>query len=188
VTPAAALFMVQTTGSDPGRLDEELTRLALSLEGADEDVTPELLRERVQVGFTSNQFLLAEAVLAGDLPAALRSLDALEREGLEDFSGRALEASALFPMVSSWLHRSLLSAAKARRLIDDGVDPISAATRAGVHAYQDRFLASVRARKRSWFERGLVALADCERKLREAGEDPVPLLERMVVELSGQRA
>jgi DNA polymerase III delta subunit len=187
LSPAAGLFLVQTVGADPSRLDEELSRLRRGLEGVEGVITPELLHERVEVGFSSTQFLLAEAVLARDLNSALRSLDALEREGLEDAAGRSLESSALFPLVSSWLHRSLLAAAKTRRLIDQGEDPATAATRAGVVAYQDRFLAAVRKQKRTWFERGLVALARCERRLRESGEEPVPLLERMVIELIGTR-
>ncbi len=184
LTAEAALFVVQVVGSEPALLVGELERLAPLFEG--KKIGPGELRSQLTTSFGSTQFELVEALLDGDLKAALRSLNALEREGLRDKEGKRLESGAVFPMVASWLSTCLGNLTQARAEVDGGDSPGAAASRHGGF-FRERFERQLRRHDRSSLALLHEALIRGERRLRTTGEDPILLLERLILEALARR-
>ncbi len=177
--PEAALFLVTVVGGDPGRIDGELSRLSSA--GLSKRPGPEDLRVSLQVSFGASQFDLVDAVLEGDLPAALRANRALYQEGLRDREGKRIEPSAVFPLVSSWMHTCLAKLRAARDEVDSGSSISEAAARHGGF-FRDRFAGQLRRHDRASLARLGEALLRAEVRLRTMGEDPELLLERWISE------
>ena len=183
-THDAALFVVQVVGSEPALLMGELERLVPLFEGR--KIGPAELRSQLTTSFGSSQFELVEALLDGDLKAALRSLNALEREGLRDKEGKRMDAGAVFPMVASWLGTCLGNLMEARAEVDRGESPATAAQRHGGY-FRERFERQLRRSDRESLGRLHDALIRGERRLRRSGEEPILLLERLILESLARR-
>lgn len=181
LTREAALLMVQHVGKAPGELVAELTRLqAQPHQGQRRQIGPEELAGRLSTRFESTQFELAEAVLGGDRRRALRSLRAMFDRGVRKKDGGAMDVGALFPVVSDWLYRSFASALEGRILRDEGVPDRELAARAGVFAFQERYVATVVKNPQPELRRGILQLLECQRALRHSGEEPLVLFEQFV--------
>jgi len=187
LSPDTAWFIVQVSGTDPAVLDGELDRLAPVCAG--ETVDPERLRPLLTIAFGSSQFELVDAILVGDLRAALRSLVAMYRQGLRDRDGKSIDATAVFPMVSSWLVSSLANLIEARAAVDAG-EPERAVVQRYGGFFKGRFAQQLARHDRASLERIHAASVRAERRLRLTGEEPEILLERLLSEtlLVGRRA
>jgi DNA polymerase III delta subunit len=141
---------------------------------------PQDLAGVLSTRFESTPFELAEAVLARDRRRALRSLRAMFDRGLRQKDGAAMDPGGVFPFATSWLYSSFASALEGRLLLDGGVPERDLAARAGVRAFQERFLTSVTRNDQAELRRGILLLLECQRALRHTGEEPQVLLERFV--------
>lgn len=182
LTPEAAWMVVARVGKQPAELVAELRRLQ-GLLGADRKrppLRPEELRGQLTIGFESNPFELAEAVLGGDRRAAQRSVRAMFARGVRGRDGRQVDAGGLFPFTTSWLYQSLARAYEGRLLLDEGVSPRDIPGRVGVRQFGDRFVGEVRKNDLPHLRHGLLALHHCQRMIRMQGEDPEIALERFL--------
>ena len=178
--PNSALFLTEVCGSDPGILDGELTRLAGLVES--KNPTPQEMRSILSAAFESTQFELVEALLEKDLIRSLRSLRALETQGLRDRDGKRLEAGAVFPMVMAWLSSTLEKGFVALRQREEGRSFEEVVQEHGGF-FKERFASWFRKHDRQSLERIQAALVRAETRLRSMGEDPIILLEQMLREV-----
>jgi DNA polymerase III delta subunit len=177
--PSSALFLTEVCGSDPGILDGELTRLAGLVES--KNPSPKEMREVLTLAFESTQFEFVEALLNKDLARVLRSLRALETQGLRDRDGKRLEVGAVFPMVTSWLSTTLEKGFVALRQREEGRSLEEVIQEHGGY-FKERFASWFRKNDRGSLERIQAALVRAETRLRSMGEDPMILLEQMLRE------
>ncbi len=178
--PNSALFLTEVCGSDPGVLDGELTRLASLVKT--KNPTPKEMRSILTTAFESTQFELVEALLEKDLVRSLRSLRALETQGLRDRDGKRLDAGAVFPMVTAWLSSTLEKGFIAMRQREEGRSFEEVVQEHGGY-FKERFASWFRRHDRKSLERMQAALVRAETRLRSMGEDPIILLEQMLREV-----
>ena len=179
LSPDAALFMLEVVGSEPALLEGELERLAPIFEH--KNVQASELRSQLSISFGSSQFEFVDALLGQDLRAALRSLSALYREGLRTKDGQKLEASAVFPMLCSWLDMCLAKLSEAMFCLESGESMAEVVARYGGF-FKDRFEKQLRSLDLPCLARMHDALLRAERRLRVSAEEPQILLERMLLE------
>lgn len=184
----AALLLVGTTGKDPAELLAELRRLALRLRGRRGPIRADTLRGELAVGFRSDQFEFARALLARNRAAAERSLHGMFEHGLQGRES-ATESSGLLAMTVHWLFRELTSLWRARRLVDEGL-PLRelAATLRVPPQGVDRLQQQVRVWSRPALRRALLALHELQREMRRSSEDEHALLSQLVASLCAREA
>lgn len=177
--PNAALFLTEVCGSDPGVLDGELTRLAGLVDR--KNPSPKEMRAVLSTAFESSQFEFVEALLEKDLVRSLRSLRALETQGLRDRDGKRMDTGAVFPMVTSWLSSTLEKGFLALRQREEGRSFEEVVQEHGGY-FKERFASWLRKHDRASLARIQGALLRAETRLRTMGEDPIILLEQMLRE------
>ena len=181
LTPEAALLLMNMVGKDPAECLAELERLAPQLGKSKKAHGPEQIASLLSGSPESTQFELADALLAGDRARTLRSLEALFGRGLRQKDGKVTaDRAAVFPMVTSWLYRSLSNAYEGRFLVDQGVPLRDVPGRLGVRTFVDRFIGQVSDNSEARLRRGLVLLHRAQRELRFTGEDAHWILRRMI--------
>lgn len=181
--PEAAWLLVAQVGKVPAELLAELGRLR-ALFGAEPRNTPlgpADLRGKVTCSFGSTPFEFAEAVLAGDRRAAMRSAHAMFDRSVRSKDGRPMDPGGVLPFTTSWLYQTLATTYEGRQMLDSGVSPRDLAGRCGVRQFADRFVDQVRQHDVGKLQRGLQALHHCQRMSRLSGEEPALLLERFLV-------
>ena len=197
--PDAAYLVITAVGTDPAELVAEMARLRDRVEGAGVSgsgssglgasgagaLGAEDLRGVLTCSFESTPFELADAVLGADRKRALRSLKAIFARGVRGRDGSAVERGGLFPFITSWLYRSLANAYEGRRLLDQGTSLADVPGQLGVRTFTERFREQVRSNSTTQLRLGLLALVDCQRQLRLAGEDPELVLERFLARWFG---
>lgn len=80
ITKPAAEMLIEMIGPELGLLDQELAKLAL-VTNTDNRITPELVKRQVGTWRVKKAWDLIDAVLAGQVPEALRQLDLLLGSG-----------------------------------------------------------------------------------------------------------
>lgn len=178
----AACMMIACVGRQPGELVAELQRLRdqVAAEPGHGELSARDLRDRLNLGFESTPFELAEAVLGGDERAAFRSVRAMFARGVRGRDGKPMDTGGLFPFATSWLYQALAKAYEGRTLLDDGVPAEDVAGRLGVRQFVDRFVRELKRNDRDRLGHGLLALHSCQRASRTQGEEPEVLLERFL--------
>lgn len=180
LTPAAALLLMHTVGTDPAECAAEVERIAVRLGGRRTALSPDDLRQQLSCGFESTPFELAEALLDGDRRRAERSLEAMCARGARAREGEPVDRGGLFPFIASWLYQALAQAYEGRFLRERGVARRDLPARAGVRAFADRFLRQVEANSLPRLRQGLLLLHEAQRELRQSGEEPEWILRRLV--------
>ena len=187
--PDAAYLVITAVGTDPAELVAEMARLRDRAKGAESSGSGALgaedLRGVLTCSFESTPFEFADAVLGADRKRAMRSLKAIFARGVRGRDGSAVERGGLFPFITSWLYRSLANAYEGRRLLDQGTSLADVPGQLGVRTFTERFREQVRSNSTGQLRLGLLALVDCQRQLRLAGEDPELVLERFVARWFG---
>lgn len=179
LTPEAAYLVVSSVGKEPHEIVAELRRLAPGLP-RDKAAGPDALRGKLTISFESTPFQFADAVLANDRRAAMRSLDAMFERGVKGRDGAAVDAGGVFPFTTSWLWTSLSNAHAGRALFESGVRLDEVPARVGVRTFVDRYRSQVEQNDEARLRRGLLLLLDAQRELRSSGEDPRAILERFL--------
>ena len=182
VTPESALLLTAQVGKEPALLAAELDQLVdqFQKKGSQKALAPEDLRGKLTCSFESTPFELAEAVLDGDRKRALRSLHAMFARGVKQKDGKRMDQGGLFPFATSWMFSSMGQVYEGRTMLDDGTPLRDIASKLGVYAFQERFMAQVQKNPRSKLEHGLLALLHCQRERRSLGEEDDVLLERFL--------
>ncbi|TAH35084.1 MAG: hypothetical protein EYC70_14975 [Planctomycetota bacterium] len=129
--PGAAGALVQFAGARPGDLVAALEHMGLLglAQVGEEDV-----HRVVAHGAEGSAFEFAEAVLTGDVAAALRCLGRLRSRGLRAWDGRRLAAQDAFGMLASVLATERRRTAAVRAALDSGAELADACRSAGVPA------------------------------------------------------
>jgi DNA polymerase III delta subunit len=180
ITPEAAFLLVTVVGKEPAELCAEIERVRVAVGGSARRLGSDDLRAHLSAWFESTPFDFADAILAFDRRAAMRSLHAMFARGVRGRDGGSVDSGGVFPFVVSWLHQTLSNVHEGRRLLDEGVRADDVAGRVGVRTFVERFVGQVRDNPLARLRRGLALLLDAERELRQTGEDPELLLERFV--------
>ncbi len=153
VDQEAARALVAQVGERQQRLLRELEKIALETGGG--RVSAETVRERAAHSAQHRAFALADALLAGDLPGAIASYLALDRQG-ERLAGLTYQLAARLrdAVAASQRLAAGESAAEVRRSLR--MPPKAA----------ERFIAAVGRSDPERLQRGLCALGDLEVDLR----------------------
>jgi DNA polymerase III subunit delta len=157
----AAKALVALAGPGQQRIARELEKLALAVHPAAQ-VSAEQV-ERLAAGDAAPQvYDLADALVAGDLRAALTLAEELEAHG--ERPGRLI-----YPLV-----RRLREVHRAAALLEAGVPEQQAATRLNAPPWlAKKTIARAKKADRALLERALIVLADLEVELRGGGERPL---------------
>jgi len=175
--PHSALYLTEVCGPSLGILDGELTRLAGLVET--KNPTPGEMRSILTTAFESTQFEFVEALLEKDLVRGLRSLRAMETQGLRDRDGKRMDGGAVFPMVTAWLSSTLEKGFAALSQREEGRSFEEVVQEHGGY-FKERFASWFRKHDRRSLERIQAALVRAEQRLRSMGEEPIVLLEQML--------
>lgn len=182
VTPESALLLTAQVGKEPALLAAELEQLVDQFEkkGSKKALAPEDLRGKLTCSFESTPFELAEAVLDGDRKRALRSLHAMFARGVKQKDGKRMDQGGLFPFATSWMFSAMGQVYEGRLMLDQGTSLRDLPQKAGVYAFQERFVAQAQKNTAQKLENGLLALLHCQRERRSLGEEDDVLLERFL--------
>lgn len=182
VTPESALLLTAQVGKEPALLAAELEQLVEQFDkkGSRKALAPEDLRGKLTCSFESTPFELAEAVLDGDRKRALRSLHAMFARGVKQKDGKRMDQGGLFPFATSWMFSAMGQVYEGRLMLDQGTSPRDLPQKAGVYAFQERFVAQAQKNSAQKLENGLLALLHCQRERRSLGEEDDVLLERFL--------
>lgn len=178
LTKEAALLLMQTVGTDPQECLAQIGRLAAR--GRKGTLGPQDIAGELPCSFESTQFEFVNALLDRDRRRAERSLEALYQRGVRGRDGGSSDRGAVFPMVVSWLYRSMAGVYEGRFLVDRGVSVRDVAGRLGVRTFVTRFQGQVSGNSAAQLRRGLDLLHRAQRDLRLTGEDPQWILRRFV--------
>lgn len=85
IEPAVAARLVERTGTDLGRLDGELAKLAAAA-GPNAVITPELVTELVGLTREEDAWAIQSLLLCGDAPRAMRELRVILGNGSKDMT------------------------------------------------------------------------------------------------------
>lgn len=182
VTPESALLLTAQVGKELALLAAELEQLVEQFDkkGSRKALAPEDLRGKLTCSFESTPFELAEAVLDGDRKRALRSLHAMFARGVKQKDGKRMDQGGLFPFATSWMFSAMGQVYEGRLMLDQGTSPRDLPQKAGVYAFQERFVAQAQKNSAQKLENGLLALLHCQRERRSLGEEDDVLLERFL--------
>lgn len=180
----AACMMIACVGKQPAELHAELQRLRdnLPAEPRAGELSSQDIRQKLNLGFESTPFELAEAVLGGDRAGAFRSVRAMFARGVRGRDGKPMDQGGLFPFATSWLFQSLAKAYEGRAMFDGGASAQDVAAQVGVRQFVDRFARELQQNDLPRLRRGLQALHSCQRQSRMQSEEPEVLLERFLLQ------
>ena len=180
----AALLMTAQVGKAPSELAAELQRLRDQFAGAPKGkpLQPADLRGKLSVQFESTPFELAEAVLNREKEKAWRSLRGMFERGVRQRDGRRMDQQGVFPFAVSWLFQSMAKLHEGRQLMEQGANARDVAGRLGVKAFAERFTAQLQRSTEPMLREGLLALLECQRRMRLQGDDPELLLEQFLMQ------
>jgi DNA polymerase-3 subunit delta len=157
----AAKALVALAGPGQQRIARELEKLALALHPAAQ-VSAEQVEEHAAGDAAPQVYDLADAIVAGDLRAALALAEQLEAHG--ERPGRLI-----FPLV-----RRLREVHRAAALLEAGVPEQKAAQALNAPPWlAKKTIARAKKADRALLERALCVLADLEIELRGGGERPL---------------
>lgn len=163
--PTQAIYVCAATGNDLFALDGELERLG---QNAGKSVA-----EVVAWRSAAPPWIVAEHIVAGDLPLALAGLEALFQSGMgEDDGRRVMDPAALGAMLVGSLVRQVRQAHALSRALGHGRGEGEALELAGFQGRPEHaaaLLARARERASSAWRARLVELAELERRLKGAG-------------------
>ena len=182
LSSAVADQIVEIVGPEPGRLDQEVAKLAAAVGG--EAITPELAQELVGGWRAKTTWVMLDAALAGDVPTALAELDRLLVAGEHPVAVMAQIGSTLrrFAATTRIVEQTEASGRRAnvrQALQQAGVRPFVLAKAEGQIRRLGRQRAGCMYR---W-------LLDADRQLKGGSTlAPRMVLERLVVRMSAEMA
>ena len=154
----SAKALVDVVGTRQQRLQRELEKLAI-LAHPRTQLSPEEVVEFASGEVSTKAYSLADAVVAGDLPATMRLAETLT-------AGDERPAGLLYPIV-----RRLREVLRATELLDAGMSEKQIADALKVPSWKLKHtLAAARKSDRDSLARAICVFADLERDLRGAGE------------------
>jgi DNA polymerase-3 subunit delta len=157
----AAKTLVALAGPSQQRLTRELEKLALAVHPAVQ-VTTEQVEQLAAGDVVPQAYDLADALVAGDVRAALALAEELEAHGERP-------GGLMFPVV-----RRLREVHRAAALLEAGVPEQEAAKRLNAPPWlAKKTLAKAKKADRALLERALVVMADLEVELRGGGDSPL---------------
>ncbi|HYE01858.1 MAG TPA: DNA polymerase III subunit delta [Phycisphaerales bacterium] len=173
IEPGAAAALVDSVGTDLGRLDSELAKLAVAA-GPGNPVTPAHVRELVGRSRQEEFWLIQETLLAGDAEAALTHLREL------------IDVSRHDPVPLAWAFAELARKLHAMsRGLADGVPAMTIARAARAWGAVADLLARAGARVDPAAAAGLLeAAVRTNREMKSGVGDPVVHLETLAVRFS----
>jgi DNA polymerase III subunit delta len=175
ITGAELALLTESVAGDANRLESEIDKLALFLEGKG-TVTAEQLRELVPNTAQSTIFYLVNALGKRDRVSALRSLDVLVREG------------EYLPLALTFLNTQFRLALAAKEARVASVSQAQAFfTKLGVRIWRDRaeqLMTTADAFTAEQLGRALVLIYETDKNFREGYRDDRVIMERLIMRLT----
>ncbi len=182
----AAHAIVERVGSEPGLLAREAERLAAVLGGT--AAAPKTLAEDGVVSLVADSrgedlFRLSDAIARRDLPAALKIVDALFREGVPDRDGgRTRGDGPVAGRIVPWVHRTLRELWVTRGIADSGGGAAQVAQALGKKpVFAEALLRDARRFDKSEFERLWPRLLETDLAVK-GGSPPRLAVETLLLE------